>query len=424
MKTKPIEVKAKGFVIKIFVTRCVKGDKVYTNYQVADYSSGKRKLHGFADESDARAKALEIAGCTANGERDLISFSDIKRPIQNALDEARAAGLPLDDAVRLVRQAGEIIPIGQVLDACRYWKDRGPDKPFTPKTVKEATTDYLSRQHRVSERRQRGLKCYFDQLVVKFGNRYLHEVTAVDIKDFADSKPWSPKTYNEVLNSYALVYKEAQLRDWVPAGCNPCADIKRLKMLPCKIGVFEPGQVRTILSSVKEDLIPFVAIWCFAGARKEEVTRLKWPQIRSALKTGVLEIEADQGLKTGRRSVPLQSNLRAWLEWFIQNNPDVSGFVLPTRYSEGRRLDNLQDRIACQSKVEWIANGPRHSFITYRCKVTGSVVDVSDECGNSPAKIEKHYRKRGVTLEAAQEFFNILPPVENNVIPMPKSAIG
>jgi hypothetical protein len=42
---------------------------------------------------------------------------------------------------------------------------------------------------------------------------------------------------------------------------------------------------------------------------------------------------------------------------------------------------------------------------------------VADECGNSPAKIEKHYRKRGVTLEQAQQFFAIMPPAEpENVV--------
>jgi integrase len=172
-----------------------------------------------------------------------------------------------------------------------------PDKPFTPKTVRESTADYLSRQNRVSERRKRTLKCYFDQLCETFGKRHLHELTTVEVKDFADSKTWSPKTYNEVLGAYSLLYKEAKLRGWVPSDCNPCAGIKRLKLLPGSIGIFSAEEVRSILGSIKEDLIPFTAIWFFAGCRKEEVARLKWPQVKAALKSGVLEITGDVGQK-------------------------------------------------------------------------------------------------------------------------------
>jgi hypothetical protein len=404
MKNKAISVKAKGLTIKMYVRRTTKNGKVYTNYQFADYSSGKRKFRSFAEESEARDKALELCNAMAAGEGDLISFSDIKRPIQNALDEAKVAGLPIDEAVRLVRQAGEIIPIGEILDACRFWKSRRPSRPFTPKTLREVTADYLSRQQRLSERRKRTLKCYYDQLCEKLGDRNMNEVDTIEIKDFADGKCWSHKTHNEALNAYGLLWKEAQLRNWVPAGCNPVTGIKRLKLFPGSIGIFEPEQVRAMLSRVKEDMVPFLSIWCFAGCRKEEVARLRWTQIRRALKTGVLEISNEVGQKTGARCVPLQPNLVAWLSWFLRRNSDIDGPVLPMSRQGNRRLDDIQKRIATQSKIEWVPNGPRHSYISYRSKLAPSITDVADEAGNSPAKIERHYRRKGVTIESAKEF--------------------
>jgi integrase len=246
----------------------------------------------------------------------------------------------------------------------------------------------------------------------------MHDLVEVEVKDFVVSKSWSPKTYNEVLGSYSLLWKEAQLRAWVPAGCNPVAGIKRLKLLPGSIGIFSPEQVRTILSRVKEDLIPFTVIWFFAGCRKEEVARLKWTEVKAALKSGVLEITGDVGQKTGARYVPFRANLIAWLNWWLHRNPDASGHVLPLHRQENRRLDDVTRRIARQSKIEWVSNGPRHSYITYRSKLADSITDVADEAGNSPTKIERHYRRKGVTVDAAKEFFGILPPVEGNVIPM------
>lgn len=74
MKTKPIEVKSKGLTVKIYVSKTAKG---YTTYLVADYSSGNRKLLGFADEKEARAKALEI--CESNTKAQQLGDADMAR---------------------------------------------------------------------------------------------------------------------------------------------------------------------------------------------------------------------------------------------------------------------------------------------------------------------------------------------------------
>jgi integrase len=272
------------------------------------------------------------------------AWQPFKRPIQNALDEARQVGIRVDECARIAREASAIIPASEILEACKFWRDKRPDKPFTPKTVREAVRAFMERQARLSERRKRGLNCYFGQLVEKFGNRNLHEISGDALQDFIDTKKWAAKTRNEVLGPYSLLFKDAEFRSIVPPQCNPCASIKRLKLMPGDIGILHAEQVQAILSRVKIDLIPFVSIWLFAGLRKEEVARLNWGQIRSALQTGVLEVKADQGLKTGRCSVPILPNLESWLEWYLRQNA-ASGLVLPLRYSKGRRLDfSLQNR--------------------------------------------------------------------------------
>src|SRR5712672_276149 len=143
MKQKAIVVKAKGLTVKIYVRRNTKNGKVYTNYQLADYSTGKRKLCSFSDESEARTKALEIAGCMASGETDLIPLTAIKREVQLAIELVGESFIV--PACQIYREAAKLIDPEEILQAVRFWKERRPDKPFTPKTVKEATTDYLSR---------------------------------------------------------------------------------------------------------------------------------------------------------------------------------------------------------------------------------------------------------------------------------------
>jgi hypothetical protein len=345
MKNRRLEVKAKGLTVKIFVTRSTKGNTVYTTYQVADYSqvdpvTGKqrRKLWSFADEEDARAKALEL--CEGNlkaqefNDADMAQLFMEKRRIHNAMEAAQKIGMEVDDAVRLVRMASEIIPLRELLDACKFWRDKRPDKPFRARTVKQARADYMSRQSRLSGRRRKALTSYFAQLENKFGGRLLHELTTVELKDWMDGRSWKPSTFNSVLGCYGLLFKDAQTRGYVPPGCNSVAGIKRLKVMPGQIGIMEPSEVRTIMATVKNDLKPFLALWFFGGLRKDEISRIDWRQIRRAVKTAVLEIETEQGLKTGARCVPLQPNLKSWLEWSLRNNPELSGLVLPLKYSK------------------------------------------------------------------------------------------
>jgi hypothetical protein len=414
-----IEVKHKGLSVKIYVSQTSKKGTAYTTYQVADYSSGQRKFWSFSDEARARAKAEEIAEGKATGKDDVFVYAALKRPIQRALEEARGTGMRLDEAVGLLRKALEIVPADEMLEACRFWKNKRPNKPFDPKTAKQAVDDHLPR-HRASVRRKRALKTYYGHFSKKFGTRKLHEIDATEICDWANSaerntgKGWSAKTQNEVLNALSGLYKEAIFRNWVPAGYNPCSteSIKRPEVKPGNIGIFTPIQVAAIMQKIKDDLKPFMCLWFFGATRKEEVARLRWGQIRAAVKTGILEIEPEQGLKTGGRSINVLPNLMAWLKWSVAQFPDAEDDepVLPLNRGGGRKLDDISKRVACQSKVPWVDNGPRHSYITYRCKVTQSTVDVADEAGNSPHKIEKHYRRKAISIDDAKAYFEIMPP--------------
>src|SRR5208283_3685749 len=100
--------------------------------------------------------------------------------------------------------------------------------------------------------------------------------------------------------------------------------------------------------------------------------------------------------------------------------PRDSGMVLPLRWNTLSQLSDLPKFIRRNTGIIWKENGPRNSYISYRCKITGNVVDVADEAGNSPAKIERHYRAKSVVPETAHAWFNIMPPPDEINVPMPK----
>ena len=413
-----IEVTHKGVTIKIKQVTTKKRGVPYTEYQIADYSTKKRVRHSRANLPDAKAKAKEICAAIADRKTETLQFKD------RHWDDVRCAAevlahydLTLPEAAHLLASAlGTGVCTDELLVACQHWIATRPNKPFTPKLITEVAKLFMATQRRMSERRLRTLQWYVDVFVAEFGDRWSHDIIDTEIQDFLDHRQWSPKTTNEWLNGIGLLYKEAQFRGFVPPDYNPCAKIKRLRLTKGNIGIYYPAQVIQILDRVREDLLPFLVIWFFMGARKDEIARLKWPQVRSALLTGYLHIEPEQGKKTGERTSKVMPNLRAWMEWYLARHPDADGFVLPRKYNEGRQLDDVTRKIANDSKLAWVANGPRHSFCTFHLTKFKDAPELVKNVGNSFRQLEKHYwnKSRAVVPQMADEYFAILPTRKDN----------
>ncbi len=403
--------------------------KTYVSYFVNDLSdkhaTGKPKQWAFAKFSEAKDKAVEIARLIENRNPDLLSLTGSKREIHNAIEAVEPTGVRIDHACRLVADACAIIPAAEILDACRFWKAHRPDKPFVPKLVAEAKAEFMTLQAAKSESRRRTLGSYLKMFAEKFGGKLLHEVDPVELDEFVSSKKWKPKTFNEFLGGVSLLYKSAAFRNWVPRGCNPACDIKRRKLTDAAIHVFEPWEASKLLTALvvkAPELVPFMALWLFAGIRKFEISRMNWPQVHRGVETGWIEM-APSITKTGRgRSVPVQPNLRSWLTTYQK----ASGTVLPAHWltatkSAEHRLSELQRFISRKTGVVWQSNAPRHSYATYYFKITKDPGTVVAAMGTSLAKFERHYwnKTKTITEAVAKAWFDILPPAPANVIAMP-----
>jgi hypothetical protein len=428
MNAKTIEIRKGGNVrVKIYVSTATKNGHHYTEYKVCDYftTPGKRKLWGFADEGEARKKAAEIAESIADGQTEATSMTEWqRREYAESVEALRPFGLNLKTAICILSEALEIIDgqPGHLRIAAQFYKTNRPDKPFTPKVTDHAVTEFLAAQKdTVCQRRHDSLTCYLGQFTAEFSGRNLHEVRTGDLEAFLErKKKWSPKTTNDFLGMIGLLFKFAQKcnRNWVPPGYSPAKEIDRKSVGEGDVELMEPDELKQMLQSIDPDLIPFLVLWCFTGCRKEEAARVTWVQIASALKKGEIELRKDQTKngrarkKRGARRMPLLPNARAWLEWWLRKfGPSDSTLSQPS---------DLPKFIRRNTGIAWKSNGPRNSYISYRCKITGNVVDVADEAGNSPAKIERHYRAKSVLLETAKAWFQLMPPADENIVPMPR----
>jgi hypothetical protein len=394
-----------------------------TRFVIPDYTTGKRVRHVRTTETEARDLAKKICEAMAGGNKDLLGLSPFESEIRAAMN-ALPMGVRLGRAADIIADCCRIVEPGEIVTACRYWKDQRPDKKFAPRSTYEAVEEYMDHQKHLSERRQRALDSYFNSFTNKFGKKCLHEITTADLKDFVFGRQsWkSAKTRNEVRAAIGLLYKDAQERGYVARGYNPSAELDRERLKNGDVGVFMPDQVRQIMNSLEDELALPMALWFFGGLRKENLARIQFSSLRSALKTGFLKIAAHEDLKTGARTVRLEPNLRAWIEWYLARHPDASGPVLAVQYSEGRRLDNLTRKITCRSGVTWTRNAPRHSCLTMWLSRPENVQNVAKWAGNSLAQIQRHYWNKSdeITPHVSEEYFSIRPSGQaENVVRLP-----
>jgi hypothetical protein len=74
----------------------------------------------------------------------------------------------------------------------------------------------VARKTKVGERRRRTLASHYRTFADEFGNKFLHEVAAIELKDFVDGQSWEAKTHNEFLQDVALLYRDAEFRGLGP----------------------------------------------------------------------------------------------------------------------------------------------------------------------------------------------------------------
>ncbi len=335
--------------------------------------------------------------------------------IRQALRLLEPTQTTIDRACAIFAEAAKIIPAEEIVAACRAWHDKRPNRRLVPKRVSEAVPEFLKRRvEKVSARRYRTDDSDLGMFQRQFANRLLHEVSTLEIKDWADAKRWMPKTKNDALGLVRLMYADAIDRGYAVE--NPAKSIKRESVGTSDVGIFTPGQVQRILNAVEDRMKPFFSLIFFSGVRKEECSRLSTAQVHEGLKSGAVFLPALIAKTNRSRSIPIRDNLKAWLTRYLP----LDGPVLPTEWQCMERLDELGAYAARRAGLDWVYNGPRHSFATYALRLTGDPGQVVKEMGNSLAQLDRHYYSRAdsVTSEAAKQYFAIMPSVSAEVVPL------
>jgi integrase len=404
--------------VSVYIRRvtAAKNGVRYSGWEIRDYSTRKLVRHQRATLAEAKAKAKEVCECLATGKREVLEWDDQQRfSIRQALRHLEPSKTTIDRACAIFAEAAKIIPAEEIVAACRAWHDKRPNRRLVPKRVSEAVPEFLNRRvDKVSERRYRTDRSYLGMFQKAFAGRWLHEVTTLEIKDWAEAKGWKPKTKNDAIGLVRSLYGDAIDRGYAVE--NP-AKIKREPLGDTDVGIFTPGQAQRILNAVEDRLKPFFALLFFSGLRKEEASRLNVAQVREGLRSGSIYLNSSIAKTNRNRAIALPDNLKAWLTRYLP----VDGPLLPKHWQTMERLDELGSYAERKSGVKWVYNGPRHSFGTYHLRLYGDPAETVKQMGNSLVQLDGHYSSRAesVTREAAQEHFAIMPSLSAEVVPLP-----
>jgi integrase len=389
----------------------IKGETRYV-YEIADYTTGARKLRGFGKLEKARSEANRIAGQLASGKAEAAAMGNADAiSYGNSVEIIRKSKLPnvrletvCDTWARAIEALGGA---DRIIEACTFFKQHGADE-IIPRTVAEVVTDLIANRQaaKKSDRYVDDLRARLNRFSEKFAVD-ISSITTADVQNWLDGLKLSPRSTKNFKGALGTLFKFAEARHYIGKGANPITGTETVTTNgDGQVEIYAPEEMIKLLKHAPKRFMPFLAIGAFAGLRSAEIERLEFKDINLA--RGFITVQAKGAKTRSRRIVPILPNLAQWLAPYARRKGKVW---------TGTERDLLDDRAKAveASGVAWNYNGARHSFCSYRLAEIQDAAKVALEAGNSPAMVFKHYREL-VEPAAAKTWFAIAPEKPENVI--------
>ena len=413
-RAKPITVAVGNVKVSIYTVTKATG---YPEFQVADYSTGKRRLRSFADLPTAKREAERIARLLASGQTAAAQMDGTATAAYGlAVERLRPTGDALDvaasryaEAVAALNWRGNLL-----VAAAEFYMKRSPEN-LTPKPIEEAIAELLESKKSAgkSDDYLDDLKIRLGKLAAAFPNMHVAAITSADVQRWLDAMKAAPQTKANCRRVAGTLFSFCEVRSYIPRTTNPATMTERITTKNGNnVEIYSPQEIAALLSAAPAEIIPALAIAAFTGCRSAELMRLEWKDVDTV--GGFVTVSAEKSKTASRRLVPISPNLAQWLA--------------PHRRDAGRiwhleewSFTKAMRKVAAQAGVELKANGMRHSYASYRLAEVQSAAQVSLEMGNSPQMLNKHYRELSRPTDAAA-WFAVAPQQPANIVPITKAA--
>lgn len=416
----PILVKLGRTTVRIYPRNAERGRSA--GFYVASYASGKRRLLWFTDLREAKAEASRIAALMNAGDAAGAAMTgDERRDLLRATEVVAPFQLDVPTAATLFAEAAKLVGPHNVVLACREFARRSPaSRERLP--MAKAADDYHDAKATKgrSPRLLQDLRSRLGRFVAEHPGKALGDFTTADVQQWldrlrcGDGRPVSAQTRRNFATVLSGLFEHYRRRGALLE--NPCKDLERDTVRRTgDVGFWTPAETEALLRAAPDVVLPALVVGLFCGLRTEEAARLRWGDVDFDQRH--VAVRAGDAKTASRRLVPLPDNAVRWL--------------LPHRGRETEALfpehaTNLPKRVTAlcaAAGVRRVANGARHSWVTYRVALTGDVARTALEAGNSATVIHSHYRGLAKPEDAAR-FFALGPEAADNVVAMGAAKAG
>lgn len=408
MKTeKPFPLKIRCGSCTVTVYRVQNG--AYLKYPVRWTECGAPKTQTFSDFDEAKKTAEATATRLESGDREALGMKSTEAQSYGlAARTLKPLGVPIHVAAGEYAEAAKWLGGASMIEAAKFYAKHHGNKVVTM-TVPEVYAEFMTAQKAdgASVRYVQDCRSRLGRFAEAF-KCSIGTVLAADMEAWFRTLKVSARSRNNFRTALITFFRFARTRGFLAKDQPTEAEsIPRAKDRGGEIQIFKPDALEKLLHAADAKLLPYIAIRAFAGVRDAEMKRLDWSAVR--WDHGDIEVGAKHAKTAARRLIPMSENLIQWLAPYREKTGRLSG------YANAERLTRkLADRIG----VEWVHNGLRHSFASYRVAQSQDVAKTALEMGNSPAKIFSNYRAL-VTPAESKLWFGIAPPkAPKNVVPM------
>lgn len=367
-----------------------------------------------ADERAARALAREIATAISQGRADHIpDVTSGLRTLKAAEDALSDMSVEVDAACREYAAAYHILRDtgGTLIHAAEKYRDGQPQKVL-PIEVHDAVEKYLAALEAdgVGIRHMQDSRSRLRRFSDDFRGQLLHEIRTAEMLTWLRGLKVAPRTRNNYTERIVAHSHWAQTEGHLRKDAPTEADGLKVLAVATNVHIFSVDDFRRLIyGAVEHDprCIHYLAIGVLAFVRPAEMDRMRDTNVRFEHNDiEVADAQAKRTRKKGhRRLVPMQPNLRAWLE----------EFPLPKGKLVMAKAHLFVRRLARQLGIEWHPDVMRHSGISYAVALTQNVDQVALWAGNTRQIIYSNYLNQVTPAEAA-EFYGIMPPVQDKKI--------
>jgi hypothetical protein len=292
-------------------------------------------------------------------------------------------------------QVGDLKLLPEVV---RHWRTTAAEA-ICLNTVAAAVDHFLSwreRQGRWNPSTAEDTRSRLSIFKAAFSDKSIHELTPADLQEFLAVRG-AIGTQRKYYNKLCPLFRYAKLHRFL--AINPLENIQPPIAEYREIEIYKPADLAAMLKIAEEfysDLVPFLSLMAFGFLRTEELIPrfegdpvLEWSSFDWAdgqIFVPHVVAKKARALASNERSIPLNPTLIHWLGPYVKK----SGRTVELKKAAANwRLTRLRQR----AQVKPIANGLRHSCLTYWLAANGeeALGTVARWSGNSAAIAKRHY---------------------------------